>query len=398
MQLIAIIVFALAALTLLIGQLQSMEMQAQGVALRQVTAQSAKEFAEFTKASAAYIQSVGLPLPGTALTVGNLQGANLLPSTFPSQTPFGQTLVADYVSDPNNPVALDVVVHTTGAMNAALLQKAGVSTGSLATVQYDTAVVAQNQVPSNISGSTGQFFGIENGSTLTDLGSSNSMTMPSGISTRQQEVAEYILSPGQYGYWLIGGSLYGDGAVWPDIESIGQFRMTMFAQPTISSVGFSLTCPSVAENLENVADSSPIGNNDTLFSSFSGNASQSPLFCIPAYKGQVTPFSQGPLTQVINTQNYANYQYANMQFNGQYYVNPQYAGYYYGSGSNGTGSITYVNPSSINGLNKNLSAAGGFAVFYSPNNQMPGNEGFPMNLPDNISASGVDISVKDPNL
>jgi hypothetical protein len=398
MPLIAIIVFALTALTLIIDQSQFMETQSQGVALQQMTAQSAKEFAEFTEAAAAYVQSVGLPLPGTALTVSDLQGANLLPSTFPSQTPFGQTLVADYVADPNNPVALDIVAHTTGAMNAALLQKAGVSMGSMATVQYDTAVVAQNQVPSAIPGSTGQFFGIENGSTLTSLGSSSSMTLPPSINTKYSEVAEYILSPGQYGYWLVGGSVYGYGAVFPVIAGVDQFRMTMYAQPSISSVGFSLTCPSVAKNLGNLSGNSPVGNNETLFfSNTSNNASQSPLFCIPAYKGQVTTFSQGALTQVINTQNYANYQFANMQWNGQNYVDPQYAGYYPGSGSNGTGRVTYVNPSSIDGLNENLSASGGFAGSAYPDNQMPGNEGFPMNLPDNISAAGVDISVKDPN-
>jgi len=398
MPLIGIILFAIASTLIGLNISQRMEAVDQQTTLQQMTAQSAKEFAEFTKAAGEYVQSVGLPLPGTPLAVANFQSVNLLPSSFPTQTPFGQTLVADYVTDPNNPYALDVVTHTTGAMNAAALQQAGVSPDALSTVQYETAVIAQNEIPTQISGSTGQFFGILNGNSLNNLGSSDTMTLPSGVNTNQPEVAEYILSPGQYGYWLIGGSEYGSAAVWPDVDGVDQFRITMFAQPTISSVGFSLTCPSVATNLGNLSDNSPVGNNDTLFSSWSGDASQSPLFCVPAYKGQVTPFSEGPRTQVINTQNNANYQYANMQWNGQYYVDPQYFGYYNGSNSNGTSSVTYVNPSSIEGLNENLSASGGFAVaIYSPNNPIPGKEGFPMNLPDNISAAGVDIVVKDPN-
>jgi hypothetical protein len=396
MPLIAIILFAFVVLFIGVDEAQMETSQTQSTNLQQMTAQSAKQFSEFTKAAAAYIQSIGLPLSGTALTVSDLQKVNLLPSSFPTQTPFGQTLVADYVSDPNNPVALDVLTHTTGPMNPALLQKAGVDSSSISEVQYDTAVVAQNQVPSSIPGSTGQFFGIEDGSTLTNLGSSDSMSMPAGISTQQPEVAEYILSPGQYGYWLVAGSVYGWSAVWPDVEGVGQFRMFMFAQPSISSVGFSLNCPSIGENLSSISNNSSIGNNDTLFSSWNDDASQSPLFCIPAYKGQVISFAQGPLTQVINTQNDANYQYANMQWNGQYYVNPQYVGYYNGSNSSGTSSVTYVNPSSINGLNENLNASGGFVSTYYPNNPTPSNEAMPMNLPDNISGAGIDISVKDP--
>ncbi|MHB8365933.1 MAG: hypothetical protein ACYDB0_02785, partial [Acidithiobacillus sp.] len=252
--------------------------------MQQMTAQSAKEFSAFTKAAAAYVQSMGLPLPGTALTVADLQGANLLPSSFPTQTPFGQTLVADYVSDPNNPVALDVVVHTTGLMNSALLQEAGVSQGGVATVQYDTAVVAQDQVPSSISGSTGQFFGVANGSTLNNLGSSNTMSLPGGVSTQQPEVAEYILSPGQYGYWLIGGSIYGWGAVWEPVVGWNStnssawiyFKGYVSPSPSIGSQGFSLTCPSVATNLANLTSGAPTGNNDTLYQSGGNNASQSP--------------------------------------------------------------------------------------------------------------------------
>lgn len=393
MPLIAIVLFAFAVLIMDIRQEQLEATQAQGTALQKMTAQSAKEFSEFTKAAAAYVQSMGFPLPGTALTVGNLQGANLLPSSFPTQTPFGQILVADYVSDPNNPVALDVVVHTTGVMNAALLQKAGVSHGSLSTVQYDTAVVAQNQVPSNISGSTGQFFGIENGSTLTDLGSSNSMTMPGGISTRQPEVAEYILSPGQYGYWLIGASIYGFNAIWEPITgwNAGNSSANLYFQsytnpsPSIASQGFSLTCPSVATNLANLTSGAPTGNNDTLYQSGGNNASQSPLFCIPAYKGQVTPVNAAAQTQVLSP-SVPGY---TLTWNGQYYVNPV-------STWNWDSTTTYVNASNIVGLNNNLYSTGGFMSIYAPAPQYPTNEASPMPMPNAIIGIGISVAVKNP--
>ena len=397
MPLLAIIVFSLVSMLTSIGMAQRMETTTQNIALQQMTAQSAKEFAEFTKAAAEYIQSVGLPLPGTALTVPDMQNSDLLPSSFPTQTPFGQTLVADYVSDPNNPVALDVVAHTTGVMNAALLQKAGVSQGSLSTVQYDTAVVAQNQVPSNISGSTGQFFGIENGSTLTDLGSSNSMTMPVGISTQQPEVAEYILSPGQYGYWLLGGSIYGYGAIWEPIvgwngvnDSTADYYQGYIngatGYPGIYSQGFSLTCPSVAVNLGTLSDGTVTGNNDTLYQSNSGNASQSPLFCIPAYKGQVTPVNTVAQTQVLSP-SVPSY---TITWNGQYYVDPTYL---WGGWNSNT---TYINASSIAGLNNNLYATGGFMSIYAPSPQYPTNEASPMPMPNAISGIGISVAVKNP--
>jgi hypothetical protein len=391
MPLIAIIIFAFAVLFIGIDQEQLEASQAQGTALQQMTAQSAKQFSEFTRAAASYVQSMGLPLPGTALTVADLQGVHLLPSSFPTQTPFGQTLVADYVSDTNNPVALDVVVHTTGSMNAALLQKAGVSQGSVATVQYDTAVVAQDQVPATIAGSTGQFFGVANGSVLNNLGSSNTMTLPGGISTQQPEVAEYILSPGQYGYWLIGASIYGWSALWEPLTgwnagNDADLYFNGYAYPSIASQEFSLTCPSVATNLANLTSGTPTGNNDTLYQSFNGgDASQSPLFCIPAYKGQVTPINAAAQTQVLDfmAPNYT------VNWNGHYYGNPSV-------NDNWVSNANYVNPSNIVGLNNNLYATGGFMSIFAPAPQYPLNEASPMPMPNAISGIGISVAVKTP--
>ena len=398
MPLIAIVLFAFTAMLMSIGQAQRMETAAQGTALQQMTAQSAKEFAEFTTAAGAYVQSIGLPLPGTALTVTNLQSVNLLPSSFPTQTPFGQILVADYVSDPNNPVALDVVVHTTGTMNAALLQKSGIAPGSVATVQYDTAVTAQNQVPSRIVGSTGQFFGMVNGSTLTNLGSSSSMTLPGGISTQQPEVAEYILSPGQYGYWIVGATTYGWSAIWePVVGWNGQnASATSFFQPYtdsavgVMSQGFSLTCPSVATNLANLANGSPTGSNATLYSSDSGNASQSPIFCIPAYKGQVVPFQSTAQIQFFSP-----YSADTLTWNGQYYINPV-AWNPNSYGYSVTSNTTFVNPGSVSGLNNSLYTTGGFMNIYAPAPQYPANEASTEPAPNGIIGGGVSLSVKTP--
>lgn len=398
MPLIAIILFAFALLIVGVNQEQLEVTQAQGTSLQQMTAQSAKEFSEFTKATAAYIQSVGLPLPGTALTVSNMQGVGLLPSSFPTQTPFGQTLVADYVSDPSNPVALDVVVHTTGLMYAADLQEAGLNSESLATVQYDTAVAAQNQVPSNIPGSTGQFFGIIDGSILTNLGSSNTMSMPSGIDTQQPEVAEYILSPGQYGYWLIGASIYGWNAIWEPVDNWNSTNSTstvyfqgyttnITGVAYLGSQGFSLTCPSVAENLSTLSNGSFIGNNDTLYQTGgAGNASQSLLFCVPAYKGQVVPVGTGAQTQVLSPQGVYGYV---VNWSGAYYFNPVSFDSW---GSN----TTYVNASSINGLNNNLYSSGGFMSIYAPSPKYPSNEASPMAMPNAITGVGLSLSVKNP--
>ncbi len=392
MPLIAIILLAFTVMLIGIRQDQLMDQQAQGTALQQMTAQSAKEFSEFTNAAAEYVQSTGLPLPGTALTVSNLQSANLLPSDFPTQTPFGQTLVADYVTDSNNPAVLDVVVHTTGAMNAASLQRAGVTQDSVAAVQYDTAVIAQNQVPSTIAGSTGQFFGVASGSTLNNLGSSNSMTLPSGISTQQPEVTEYILSPGQYGYWLIGTNVYGFSSgyelvfEWDASDNEATIFYNTYIYPAIYSQGFSLTCPTnAATNLSNLANGSPIGSNETNYNSYNNNATQSPFFCIPAYKGQVHPFSASAQTQTISPEMSTDTIY----WNNQYYTNPT-------SIFNWASNTTYVNPSNIVGLNNNLYATGGFMLIYPPEPQYPSNEASPQPMPNAITGIGISISVKTP--
>lgn len=363
---------------------------------------SAKEFAQFSNASIAYIQSVGLPLPNTELTTQELISSNLLPTTFPLKTPFGQSLIAEYVSDPHIPSALDVVIRTSGTIvNTQVNNLAGQY--SQYNIEYETGILANNEIPKQIQGSTGQFYGLMVGNIINNLGSTQNITLPAGVSSTGNQLSLYIVSPGQYGYWLIQGNIYGDSGLWPDIEGsqqnqgsggagLPQLRMSGFNQPYLNSIGFSYTCPSVAQNLGNLGNGQVINNNITMHHSWTRNGSQAPLFCVPAFKGQINNFNYGPTTQILNYANNAMYVYANMQFNGKYYYNPQVSGPYNGYSSN----ASYVNPSAIAGLNGNLIASGSFvAAVYSPFYPMPNDEVIPQNLPDYISGVGVNLKMQN---
>jgi hypothetical protein len=362
---------------------------------------SAKEFAQFSDASVAYIQSVGLPLPNTQLTTKDLISVNLLPTTFPLKTPFGQSLIAEYVSDPKIPSALDVVIRTSGIVTQTQANKL-VGSNSQYNIEYETGILANNEILKQIQGSTGQFYGLMDGNVINNIGSTQNITLPKGVNSSNNQLALYIVSPGQYGYWLIQGNIYGDRALWSDIEGSQQnqsnggagspqLKMSGFNQPYLSSIGFSYTCPSVAQNLGNLGNGQSVNNNLTLHHSWTGNASQAPLFCVPAFKGQINNFNYGPVTQILNYNNNAMYVYANMQYNNTYYYNPQVFSPYNGYNS----SASYVSPTSISGLNENLIATGGFVAAVSPFSPMPNTEVIPQNLPDYVSGIGINLKVQN---
>lgn len=394
MSLIALLLFAFAVLFLEVDHANVETIKTQTIIRHQMEAQSAKEFTQFTKGVDSYVQSIGLPFPGTVFTVQSLQNVNLLPSDFPLQTPFGQTLVADYITDPTNAEALDVIIHTSGTMSVSALQRSGLTQEDMSRVQYKTASIAQNQIPSNIPGSTEQFFGLGYGSVLTNIGSSNTTILPS-VSLQNQEVTEFLLSPGQYGYWLIGGSIYGWGGLWTEVINANGgssrnnqpfIRNLGYIYPYIFNEGFSLTCPVVATNLGNLQNNSEISNDETLYSTYNnGNASQSPLFCVPAYKEQAENISANAYTQVIGTSASGYF----MQFNGYQYTN-------FTNQQTISSNANYVSASSIVGLNNALYASGGIAAIYNPEPNYPDNEAFPMAMPNIITGLGVSLNVKTP--
>ncbi len=408
MYLIGVIIAALAAMLFIINQDQLNVHEAEQSSQTRMVGATAKEFGQFSTAAMQYINSVGLPLPGTALTVQDLQQNNLLPSSFPSTTPFGQTLVADYVTDPQNTSVLDVVIHTTGPINTADAQRAGFGSGNstdyISSLQYEVANAVQSSgtlpTPAQIVGSTGQFFGIGDQSTLTTLGSSATQSLP-GVSLSQPEVGFFVQSPGQYGYWLISLSEYGLGVFWQPVqiynESEYSFGVTFgTGYPSITSQGFSLTCPtSVAYNAANLSSGQSHQVNQTVFST-ADNISIYSLVCLPAYKGQVTSSIETSLL----TENLSNPSSVILEDTGGQL---QWTGSYFQDNGNTSGqsvatsNTTFIQPSQINGLNDNLYDTGTYMNIYSNVPQYPDNEAAPYPNPSLITTEGATFNLTTPS-
>lgn len=417
MYLIGVIIAAMAAVLFILGQSQSnMNLAEQDSRVRMVDA-TAKEFGQFSTAAMEYINSIGLPLPGTALTVSDMQQNNLLPSSFPATTPFGQSLVADYVTDPQNTQVLDVVIHTTGPLVAADMNRAGFSGGNpsyfVSSLQYEVAQAVQSSgtlpTPSQIPGSTGQFFGIGNQSTLTTLGSSATQALP-GVTLSQPEVGFFVQSPGQYGYWLISINEYGWGVFWQPVNIYGVLGSTPEnttysfgiswgpVTPSITSQGFSLSCPgsNVAYNASNLTSGQSNQVNQTVFST-GPNLSTNQIICLPAYKGQVTPINMPLLTDNLSDPSASDLVYftgGQLNWTGNYFQATN-------SNSSGQDAVsnnyTFIQPQQINGLNDNLYDTGGYFSIYSDLPQYPSNESAPFPNPNFITAAGAAFQLKTPS-
>jgi len=410
MYLIGVIIAAFATLFFILNQDQTNVHQAELSSQTRMIHAEAKEFGQFSTAAMQYINSVGLPLPGTALTVQDLQQNNLLPSSFPLETPFGQTLVADYVTDPQNTSVLDVVIHTTGPVNPADAEKAGFGSGNpayyLSSLQYQVANAVQASgtlpTPAEIQGSTGQFFGIGDQSTLTTLGSSATQALP-GVTLSQPEVGFFVQSPGQYGYWLISVSEYGDDVFLQPVNIYGVLGSGQYSfgvswgpiTPSITSQGFSLSCPSVAYNAGNLSSGQSNQSNQTVYGT-GPNLSTSPLICLPAYKGQVVPFNLNLLTDNLSDPSSSDLLYytgGQLQWNGNYFQIT--------SGTSGDYAVpnnyNFIQPSQINGLNDNLYDTGSYFTIYPDVPQYPANEAAPYPNPNFISAEGATFNLKTPS-
>lgn len=400
MPLLLIIIFSLTMLS--ISALKySAELDLQKETIKQqMINESANEFAQFANASAQYIQSIGLPFPGTNLNVYDLQKVGLLPATFPAATPFGQTLVASYVADPNNSYALDIGVHTTGAISQSLSQQAGYNQNEISTIQYNIANQALSKIPTNLPGSNGQFFGLQNGEVITSLGSSKTQIVPAAISTSKDEVSEYILAPGQFGYWLINGSAYASGTLWQAVGSNGSATNSFWFGEQYGGVGigsqaFSLNCPS-GPDIDN------LGNLTSNNQSISGmledygsnlNNTYSMVFCVPAYKEQVQVNLNNTIyTQVLNSSNSTVVNGSGGYWNGSYYI---FSG---GQQAIVNTNYNFIANNSLNGIiNDNLYVNGyGVAGVYYPAVPWPGNEASPYPLINYISSTGFDLVLKNP--
>ena len=320
--------------------------------------QEAMELTQYSNAVFNYITAYGLPLSKSNLSVSDLKSVSLLPSTFPTMTPFGQTFTASYNTDSVNPNVEDVLIRTTGNFNSDLSAKAGLN----GTLGY-TFVASNVDSDINISpykNSTGTYIGFLESNIFTYAGQQINMS----LSANNTEPGIYIKAPDQYGWWLINFSDEEYSYYYGYSFSVG-LNLGInenFNGYNIVSEGWYSNCPVYASQVNsNVLYNSPLFQKPWYTYPYNENQA---LYCIPAYKNEVSAFN-------INT----NYQYFGL--NSPAVTNENLSGNFgnnYNDGLEGTPigylyptTNYYINPSQINGYIRPLYGIEGIVTSAWPN-------------------------------
>ena len=302
--------------------------------------QEAAELTQYSNAVFNYITAYGLPLSESNLSVSNLKSVSLLPSTFPTMTPFGQTFTVSYNIDSVNHNVEDVLVRTTGNFNSDLTAKAYLN-GTLGYTFVASNVDSNINIP-KYKNSTGTYIGFLESNIFTYAGQQIKMS----LSANNAEPGIYIKAPDQYGYWLINFSDQEYGYYYGASFSAGT-ELSIEDNNTgynIVSEGWYSNCPLYASQVNtNVLYNSPLFQQ--AWYNYPYNQKQA-LYCIPAYKNEINAFNIG-----------TNYQYFGL--NSPAVVNENLSG---NSGNNYNDGLRetpigylypttnyYINPSQING-------------------------------------------------
>lgn len=364
----------------------------------------AKELKEFSAAAYSYSTSLGEALSPVSLTVSSLQSDGLLSNTFPQQTPFGQTFVADYTQDSCNPAVMDLIVKTTGGYNSDLLAKNGIS-GTLG-LNYINSEVDDELNQLNISypnannpcvnGGASYYVGYTSPSSI-KLNIYNGGSINTPVTSSNSDAEIYIYAPNQYGFLVVSGNVYGDGGMWGVFTSSIVSTVRSIGEWSFYSQGWAAACP---VGVPTLTPGASFKNFNYSFAPFGDNLSQNLTYCIPIYKSQNLTISENSTEQILNPQYssfYSNYSYGGTLSN-IYDIGV-------GSGPLFQSDAYYVSPSSINGLNnylygienyfQNYSGIAGASVSgnYIPNTDLSNNLVSFSGMPNIIGAVGFDLDI-----
>ena len=334
----------------------------------------AQELLTFSQAALNYTQGIGNSLSPTTMTAASFQADNLLPASFPSTTPFGQTWEADYVADPGNANILDLIILTSGpfAQNFSTLQRSPLASRAIATQIIQKLEQLQNSNPGGRLIDTGtKTDGIvlgtayqQNFTTLADISAPDLGAM--GINVSAYTPMIFIKAPNQLGYWIFALSDSGYAGITGQDNSLSattvELQNMVTLLPTITDEGWQSNCPSIGVNLNTITTLNDFSNNNTLYNSY-GNIAQTEIMCIPAYKGDVHNVQQS-IASNSGAQAFGKSQWYSSEeiFLNQYSI-PNYSapGVPYGPSFGGE-TYTSIPPN----VNPNLYAKGTYYTNYAP--------------------------------
>ena len=391
---IAALIFIILSVLLVTSSTNFIRHTQQNSTLKVSIVTEAKELKEFSAAAYSYSTSLGESLSPVSLTVNSLQSDGLLSNTFPQQTPFGQTFVADYTQDSCNPAVMDLIVKTTGGYNSDLLAKNGAE-GTLG-LNYINSEVDDELNQLNISypnaknpcvnGGVSYYVGYTSPSS-SELNIYNGGSINTPVTSSNSDAEIYIYAPNQYGFLVVSGNVYGIDGMWGLFTGSIVSTVASLGEWSFYSQGWAVTCPVGAQVLTSGASFKDFNYS---FAPFGQNFSQNLTYCIPIYKSQNLTINENSAEQILNPQYssfYNSYSYGGTLPN------------IYDTGVGGSPLFQsdpfYVSLSSINGLNNYLYGIENYFQNYSgiagasvSDNYIP-----EYSMPNIIGAVGLDLDI-----
>ena len=390
---IAALIFIILSVLLVTSSTNFIRHTQQNSILKVSIVTEAKELKEFSAAAYSYSTSLGESLSPVSLTVSSLQSDGLLSNTFPQQTPFGQTFVADYTQDSCNPAVMDLIVKTTGGYNSDLLAKNGVE-GTLG-LNYINSEVDDELNQLNISYSNAKNPCVNGGASYYvgytspssgELNIYNGGSINTPVTSSNSDAEIYIYAPNQYGFLVVSGNVYGGFGMWGIFSNSYVSTTWSLGEWSFSSQGWSAVCPTGVPILTSGVS---FKNFNYSFTPHSSNFSQNLTYCIPMYKSQNLTINENSTEQILNQ--YSSF-YSYYNYGGTL---PNIYNTGGGSGPFFQSDAYYVSPFSISGLNPNLygiesyfSNGSGITGAYVSDNYIPFG-----GMPNIIGAVGFDLDI-----
>ena len=273
---------------------------------------TAEQMIKFAEATYNVTSGIG-GLTVSVIDVEFLRDRGLLPASFPDKTPFGQEIKGFFVSSPDNINVIDVMITTTGSMDAKTLGKFDKKD----TIESHNAIQEQaflemrrNELELDNNFNDDYYFGIIEEKKFESSGGLNKRDVDffdSNEDEERKQPAILLKAPNQKGYWVfnIGGWMNSgtcSNANAPNyIDSSTGYRVCTSYSSVGNNVinrGFSYDCPATGIVMNEHA------NNSLYYDEFDkrsngGSSGAGATYCLHAYKGDVDPNLGATFSRVI---------------------------------------------------------------------------------------------------
>jgi len=260
---------------------------------------TSKQTIDFSTAVSKVMTGVGA-VPGDEVVTSDLVELDLLNEGYTNSIAFNQALKAYYVTNPDNPDVIDVLIIIQGTPDASTMSKYGVSDNTLKSFYYDVIDNGLSKGYPAEEDSEEFYIGTleGNGKTLVTRGGQEvdiSHVNPKLSNNRKTTLGIYLQAPNQVGWWRMRVAPY----LWQTRPVIGKsYNSAMVTYNStinlrITNDGFSYYCPAGVKQID--------FDEEFEYHKTNVNSSDAFYFCLKTYKGSVKEeLGDTSSTQIFN--------------------------------------------------------------------------------------------------